>query len=1374
MNEHDHTSYVPQSVHAKYDDMSSEPNLHAPIVAILDTGVDPGAYGLRHCPDGSPKVLDVIDCTDADTMILDKIELDSLDGTQRNRLSELFGIPNGNDADSANDSDTMTEEDTTTADAIVTENPDDTIVKIRTTTDDIPKHGDTEKPDTVSIIDSDVIIEDIIPNHTDAKNPDAYESLRKGFTASTVSTVFADPTYSIWYGIRSLRSFMPDRKYDSFTDAQKGKIDDIYLRVYVVYTGTVPYAIIDYGYDKPMIVVREYGSFYEYGTIGIDSGITDSVDRADRADRNVPKFNFCFRCHTDALSTGALGTDVKTAQKQIEISLVFDAGSHATHVAGIVAGCFDNFEGSDMDGVNPHAKIVSLKIGDTRVDGMETTQALLKAFGWIKRYQIKIANYSYGEPVAYRNGRVIRELEKLVNDHKVVFVTSAGNSGPGIGTIGAPATSTDSVLSVGAYTNSAYLQNIYQSFQNTYDEGNYHWSSHGPNLDYSMGVDVVASGCALTSQPEWHTSDIRMCNGTSMAAPNCAGFISLVLSHAFDDPNDYAHPYWIKKYVEQTCGDLGLPSYSQGRGLIGQKWIDLKVLRELAGIAHRYDLRILDTINGSNGHSTLFEPKNGPNSEVKCSQCKTTVRGIVKIVEDSDDTDEIDDDKKSMQKLVSVASGNSEELGIDHTFHRVSVTPVRLGSMCSCDRSATNTDADSQWNASRTLNKISLTPHRADPLENALLDYTPDFICHAARRELMIRVHDNKVGLSTYIDLYQHLDISDGVGTQTFEMLVAYIPVNTFAYNNLGRGDTLRFDPGELHVKYRDETRVLSNDLDDTESADDTSDMSDVTDTTDMTDTSTIRIENPDHYVPRTSTRKNNIYRSYVLPKTAHLRIKLDYNVDFRAHVLVNQFYPLEEHSIRSKTKTIFPTTDTTSYIIQITPYVLTEICVYVPWDTPIREDLKCSITGLDKSCELNKIIYEPGEDIVLKVSRIYDKLEDSVAMTDDLVIDSVGTKYAPSKVTLDKDGPEYVMTLEYQVNPHKKTTYYSNLCDRVYENDQTRSATIRGYYRGKFLFYANYRHKVCAEPLDRVTIEIRDTDKDRLSSFKNTYLNATRKILKPFKKSVHLVRGHNRIKLPFDVSDLMGAAGVYDGDMLFGRVGGETFITNVSKGVTIEDKTDTTDTTDTTNNTGKTDSDEKDLVTRAKKYLNDIDIVIEVLRTLTGCKLFATDIDCTKVCKELNELISPLSSRDQFTVLLEMTSEDVDAAAYLMMSAYGLSGKGTDLTRAIDHCHKNKRSSKSPAYRNTIELYKLVNECGVDNYVSSYDKIMGAIHKIESDISHWKSANANVSMSKMLSLRQIIVSSFPDLQNVTNDELRHKYDRDVRKLEYEKSLLIE
>ena len=70
--------FVPHHFDKKYIDMrDNQSQNHKVLVAVLDTGIDPGAYGLKVCPDGNNKIIDVIDCTGSDDIILNKVESNS-------------------------------------------------------------------------------------------------------------------------------------------------------------------------------------------------------------------------------------------------------------------------------------------------------------------------------------------------------------------------------------------------------------------------------------------------------------------------------------------------------------------------------------------------------------------------------------------------------------------------------------------------------------------------------------------------------------------------------------------------------------------------------------------------------------------------------------------------------------------------------------------------------------------------------------------------------------------------------------------------------------------------------------------------------------------------------------------------------------------------------------------------------------------------------------------------------------------------------------------------------------------------------------------------------------------------------------------------
>jgi len=128
-------------------------------------------------------------------------------------------------------------------------------------------------------------------------------------------------------------------------------------------------------------------------------------DRPDFASADVqPMTNYrdFYQCrtfsHFDALTYAVNIFDSGTV-----LSIVVDAGSHGTHVAGIVGAYHGSGGSGSSSGVAPGCQIVSLKIGDTRLGSMETGVGLVRALLDARRRGCDIINMSYGEGTAWDN-----------------------------------------------------------------------------------------------------------------------------------------------------------------------------------------------------------------------------------------------------------------------------------------------------------------------------------------------------------------------------------------------------------------------------------------------------------------------------------------------------------------------------------------------------------------------------------------------------------------------------------------------------------------------------------------------------------------------------------------------------------------------------------------------------------------------------------------------------------------------------------------------------------------------------------------------------------------------------------------------------------
>lgn len=310
--------------------------------------------------------------------------------------------------------------------------------------------------------------------------------------------------------------------------------------------------------------MRPYKEKFDIGHFGVDNPATAIAE-------SMP-FVVEYREDVDRSPLG--GSNVGTKADYVSIGVVESA--HGTHVAGITAA--HSLFGGAMDGQAPGAKVVSSRAcswggGCTAVALTDGMVDLATNRG------VDVINMSIGGLPALNDGNNARaRLYDALIKGGVQLVISAGNSGPGINTIGDPSVATDVVSVASSITKETWLSNYGAEVSTPLTLHNY--SSRGPREDGGFKPNVMAPGSAISSIPTWQPGGpvaeagyplppgYAMFNGTSMASPQTAGGIALLLSAAKATDVDVT-PRQIRDSL-YTSADFvkGVEAIAQGVGQV--------------------------------------------------------------------------------------------------------------------------------------------------------------------------------------------------------------------------------------------------------------------------------------------------------------------------------------------------------------------------------------------------------------------------------------------------------------------------------------------------------------------------------------------------------------------------------------------------------------------------------------------------------------------------------------------------------------------------------------------------------------------------------------------------------------------------------------
>ncbi len=293
---------------------------------------------------------------------------------------------------------------------------------------------------------------------------------------------------------------------------------------------------------KAFLTLNPVGTFGADGSITVAKalnlstaiGLRDFNSSKDIGQSFAEKFGLAFENLT--LKSSVDGSDVNT----VAVGLVgYDSGTHGSHVAGIIGGRKTLLNDKDLTlarGVAPATNLYS----DRVCSNTRGCSASLAIQDLALNAKVDVINMSLGGLSNLNDGYDTQSLliDRLTQISNTLFVISAGNSGPGLQTIGSPSTARYAI-SVAASASSDIMGRQSQIGVPTNDPSKdqdfvMSFSSRGPLSNGGFKPNVTAPGTQLSavSLNQAGRSGTDVYQGTSMAAPTVTGAYALLLDAA--------------------------------------------------------------------------------------------------------------------------------------------------------------------------------------------------------------------------------------------------------------------------------------------------------------------------------------------------------------------------------------------------------------------------------------------------------------------------------------------------------------------------------------------------------------------------------------------------------------------------------------------------------------------------------------------------------------------------------------------------------------------------------------------------------------------------------------------------------------------------